>query len=179
MQGETERAKHAQQDFEVEYEKLEAPRIIKHKLERELEEYRDMWVQRLMDYLQHRELFESLYSKLVGFCTSISMSGDMDVRLAGGKAELLEAVRIIRQAGFICSSDRPKAGDTTWTAYWRKPGVKVAVYFSFSSTVCKRVQVGTKMEPMPIYETRCDTDLAAIAEAVGSTMPVAADDIPF
>lgn len=76
---------------------------------------------------------------------------------SGDKAKLTEVVRALRASGFKSTDARPKKGDATYSAWFRRIDGEVtsSVYLSFTSSVCQRVQVGTKMEEVPVYEVRC------------------------
>jgi hypothetical protein len=87
----------------------------------------------------------------------VSLSDSLDVRLVGDAKVLAAAVRILRTSGFDTGAKRPAKGDTTWTAFFKRDGLALAVYFSFSSSVCRRVQTGTTMVEQPVFETVCDS----------------------
>ena len=93
-----------------------------------------------------------------------TLSNDIDLSFAGDAHKLAAVVRILRVAGFTTLAERPKKGDTGWHAFWHHPGCPTAVWMNFTSSVCKRVQIGTKMVETPVYETQCG-DLSAIEDA--------------
>jgi hypothetical protein len=68
----------------------------------------------------------------------------------------------LRRNGFT-PTRRPEKGDVEFSAYWDHPGY-ARIFMSFASTVCKRVQVGTKMVEQAIYETQCGDPLPEISE---------------
>jgi hypothetical protein len=78
------------------------------------------------------------------------------VSTTGDAARLAKVIRILRCAGFTFSGDRPKAGDTSWNTWFRHPDCHVSIFFCFTSSVCRRVKVGTVMQEVDVYETRCD-----------------------
>jgi hypothetical protein len=89
----------------------------------------------------------------------------------------------MRRNGFT-PTHRPKKGDIEFAGYWERPGC-ARLFMNFSSTLCKRVQVGTKMVEQAIYETQCGEALPEIAAepepAAALRAPNAAleSDIPF
>ena len=89
-------------------------------------------------------------------------SNAFDIQLAGTAEDLTKIVRIIRRNGWELISSRPRAGDAIWGAYFSKSGCP-KVWLYFSSTVCKRVKVGTRMVEEDIYETRCTDQLSDAA----------------
>lgn len=86
--------------------------------------------------------------------------GSIDVSFAGSGEKLGKVWGLLRRAGYSTDS-RPKAGDSTFSAFWSAPDDLSRVWLNFSSTVCKRVKVGTKMVEVAVYETVCE-ELPAI-----------------
>lgn len=73
---------------------------------------------------------------------------------------------------------RPKKGDTTFCAFWYREGY-ANLFMNFSSSMCKRVQVGTKMVETPIYETQCGELPELEVEPKSSAVVEINDSIPF
>lgn len=124
---------------------------------------------------------------LLGCELSTDAEFDMWFRVAGDKQKFLQIVRCHRRYGF--KPNMPEKGATT--AFWRinDYSEQIGMYFSFSSTVCHRVKVGTKMVEQDVFETHCESiapdeepQLQAPASAV-AVLPSASsefgDDIPF
>lgn len=121
--------------------------------------------------------FLPLLEKLDGLpcAAAITMNpgddGCLFIRLAGNAADLTLIVRAFRTTGWhTMYAGPPEAKQSSWSALWRLhkaggeeaddvPGVEI--YFSFSSTVCRRVLVGKKMVEQDVYETVCGDDEAA------------------
>ena len=80
----------------------------------------------------------------------------LDVSISGDKHTLAAAVRIFRTHGFSTTSEPPKKGDSTWNAFYSKSGCDLRWWFRFSSSVCRRVKVGTRTVEQDVYETVCD-----------------------
>lgn len=108
-------------------------------------------------------------------------SSEIDVCFAGDAHKLAAVVRLLRTAGFATTASKPKAGDTSWSAFYKHPECQTDVYLSFSSSVCKRVKVGTKMVEQDVYETHCGD--ISIDESPALTIvpevPQLVDDLPF
>jgi len=83
-----------------------------------------------------------IYSK----CIDLSYSGD--------KLVLDGMFRALRKLGYE-PDKRPEADTSYYTSFWVRPGTTLRIYTRFSSTVCKRVKIGTKMVEQDIFETRC------------------------
>ena len=79
-------------------------------------------------------------------CVDLSHSGD--------KLVLEGVFRALRKLGYE-PDKRPEANESYFTTFWNRPGTTLRVYTRFSSTVCKRVKIGTKMVEQDIFETRC------------------------
>jgi hypothetical protein len=86
--------------------------------------------------------------------------GSIDIAFAGSGEKLGKVWGLLRRTGYSTSS-RPKAGDPSFSAFWNAPGDLSKIWLQFSSTVCKRIQTGTKMVEVAIYETVCE-ELPAI-----------------
>jgi hypothetical protein len=77
------------------------------------------------------------------------------IYFSGDKEKLASVLRIVRVGGWQTESARPKKGDTTWSAFFDRKDTTVRIYFHFSSTVCKRVKIGTKTVRQDVYEVQC------------------------
>lgn len=102
----------------------------------------------------------------------------MGLSFAGDGEKLKTVWGHMRRAGFN-TSQRPAKGDTTFNSFWSQEGF-ADIFMMFSSTLCKRVKIGTKMVEQPIYETQCGD----LPEIESEDKPVAvveeyANDIPF
>jgi len=107
---------------------------------------------------------------------SFSLSdGDVNVYFTGDGHKLAEVWKALRQAGYETTA-RPKKGDSTFYAHWNLEGYST-IWMNFSSSVCRRVQVGTQMVEQPIYEVQCG-ELPEL-DAPKTAVVEASDDIPF
>lgn len=95
------------------------------------------------------------------------LEGELNVNVTGDAKRLAQCVRIFMTAGFKSAASKPKKGDTSWYSYYKHPDCLLDIWFHFTSSVCKRVQVGTKLEEVPVYETRCD-DITSEIEPVAT-----------
>lgn len=112
----------------------------------------------------------------VGFCLDNTY---INVSFTGDGEKLKAAWGALRRHGYNTSA-RPKKGDTTFNAFWTRDG-QAELFMMFSSSMCRRVQVGTKMVEQPIYETQCG-DLPEIEEPAAKSVVVVEEDfndIPF
>lgn len=122
---------------------------------------------------------------LLGCELSTDSDFDIHFRVSGDKQKFLQLVRCHRRYGF--KPEMPAKGATT--AFWRinDRNEQIGMYFSFSSTICHRVKVGTKMVEQDVYETRCESFVpdeepqlqgpTHIVAMLPSSAPD--DDIPF
>lgn len=113
---------------------------------------------RLASYLEHREWIDELVAAIpeeVLQNASVT-SYSLDLSAIGNSGALSTVWRALRTRGWNTTKDKPEPGDIGWSGFWRHPDHEYQIFLTFSSTVCKRVQVGTRMEEMPVYEVRCD-----------------------
>lgn len=105
-----------------------------------------------VNQLEYAPLVKGLQD--AGYDVILSATG-LDVSGSGKKEMLVEAFRILRREGWDTPS-RPEEKTNYFSCFFNKEPVKYRLYFSFSSTVCKRVQIGTRYQEVPVYEIQCD-----------------------
>ena len=120
---------------------------------REIQQQATWWAEDGHYYIPILEVLEAM-----GCDCRISGSG-IDVSRAGNKKDLQAVFRAMRLAGFA-PNHRPEAKDTHYSAFFYPlyEGIK-PLWLSFSSTVCKRVQVGTELKEVPVYEVQCEESM--------------------
>jgi hypothetical protein len=82
-------------------------------------------------------------------------SGSYNINITGSRADLDIMFGLLRRAG-LSPTRRPEEKSATYYAAWHAEDYSLSVWVFFSSTSCKRVQVGTKTEEVPVYETVCE-----------------------
>jgi len=95
----------------------------------------------------------------------------------GDGKRLGEVWGLLRRHGYKTDT-HPEKGSTEFYAFWDRPEV-ARLFMHFTSSMCRRVKVGTKMVEQDIYETQCgelpkiesDDKPVVVADVV--------DDIPF
>jgi hypothetical protein len=90
--------------------------------------------------------------------------GKLNICFSGDTGRFAKVWQILRRAGYQPNS-RPKADEkqSSFATTWEFSDEFTPIWFLFTSSVCKRVQVGTKLVETPIYETQCGgIDIAAI-----------------
>ena len=80
---------------------------------------------------------------------------DINLFFSGDKQRLQSVWQIMRYAGFEFEGRRPAKGDSTACGRWKHPECSTALWMHFTSTVCRRVKVGTRLVEQDIYETIC------------------------
>lgn len=106
-----------------------------------------------------------------------NLDGDyIHLAFAGDGPKLAVVWKLLRHHGFK-NSCHPKKGDTTFYAFWEQEGY-AKFFMNFTSSVCRRVQVGTQMVETPIYETHCG-ELAPELEAPSRAVVATDNDLPF
>jgi len=76
------------------------------------------------------------------------------VYLTGSPEDLGKLWGVLRKFGYEPDEHVPAEKQPEFVTYFRKDDKTIRM--CFTSTVCKRVQVGTKMEEVPVYEVKCD-----------------------
>jgi len=83
----------------------------------------------------------------------------LDLSYSGNKHTMDGIWHALRKMGYKADT-RPKSNEQYFSTWFRMDGNvsgdAMKIYLSFSSTVCKRVKVGTKMVEQDVYETRCE-----------------------
>jgi hypothetical protein len=82
-------------------------------------------------------------------------SSSYNISITGPRADLDVMFGILRRLGMQPTS-RPQEKTQYYSTYWTFEGTTDYIFVMFSSTSCKRVQVGTKMEEVPVYDTVCE-----------------------
>lgn len=99
------------------------------------------------------------------------------VPLIGDKHKFLAFARVIRKHGFEMPKVEKGATGFTKLSYLGSDDTQLTLYFQFSSSVCRRVKVGTKTVEQDVYETVCDELMPYGAQPAPVPEPV--NDIPF
>lgn len=95
------------------------------------------------------------------------------ISLSGDKHKFLAFVRCLRKHDFKVN---PIAKGATGFSQFNHEMDDLPMYVSFSSTVCRRVKVGTKTVEQDVFETVCD-ELMPYGEVTPDS--ATANDIPF
>lgn len=86
---------------------------------------------------------------------AVSLTGDVD--------KLVLAIRALRTGGYK-STSKPERKASQFNAFFAHSTSNVRIFFMFSSSVCRRVKVGTKTETVDVYEIQCGESEAFRAE---------------
>jgi len=91
----------------------------------------------------------------------------LDLSVSGDYEMLLRTMRVLRSYG-LNAEKRPAEGAASYYAYWEtkyneddfdltvpEEYLDARIFLNFTSTQCERVKVGTRLEEVPVYETRC------------------------
>jgi len=81
----------------------------------------------------------------------------LDIRFTGDKRLFKRVYTNLLMRG--CGEGvKPTAGSDSYSSFMCRHEDNFYVWISFSSTECKRVQVGVKMVEQPVYELQCGTN---------------------
>lgn len=83
------------------------------------------------------------------------VSQSVDFSFTGDAATLGAIFKALRKTGYEpdCRPNEPKEYFHTW---FRKPGVNIKLYLSFSSNKCVRTKVGTETQEVDVFEVICE-----------------------
>lgn len=79
----------------------------------------------------------------------------VDLGITGDYSVLKAVFAAFRKLGYE-PGERPEKAEATFSTYFEHPAKEVRFWLSFSSTLCKRVKVGTKTQEVDIYEVVCE-----------------------
>jgi len=82
-------------------------------------------------------------------------SESLDFSYAGDKLVLKGIYNTFRKLGYK-TSKTPQENATEFTAYWTHEESDMRIWIKFTSTVCTRKKVGTKMVEQDVFETVCE-----------------------
>src|SRR5882724_2846647 len=85
--------------------------------------------------------------------------------VTGDVHQLTDAIRALRTGGYKANS-KPERKSSTYNAFFKHTTSGVDIYLAFSSSVCRRVKVGTKTETVDVYEIHCGESDEFSAEPV-------------
>jgi len=83
-------------------------------------------------------------------------SDSIDISVSGDQTVLKSIFSALRPLGYVPRSRPDTKPMSTYQTYFDHPDKEMRVWLNFSSTLCKRVKVGTKMQEVDIYETVCE-----------------------
>jgi hypothetical protein len=111
--------------------------------------------------------------KRLGFCYVWAEPAEINLAVSGDARDFAHIFKVMRANGFE-PDKRPEAGQHEFTMRFLHAN-GVVFYLSFTSTVCKRVQIGTRMVEQPIWEAVCDGD--APTDEVQIVQPAPTDPV--
>ena len=80
----------------------------------------------------------------------------VDLSVTGNYGVLKDVFHFLRKLGYE-PENRPTAEKTSsFSTYFNAPDKGLRIWLNFSSTVCIRKKIGTKMVEQPVYETVCE-----------------------
>lgn len=85
-------------------------------------------------------------------CTATSV----DLSVTGNYAVLKDVFHGLRKLGYEPKERPTKEKTATFSTYFTNEVTELRIWMSFSSTVCTRKKIGTKMQEVPVYETVCE-----------------------
>ena len=107
-------------------------------------------------WVQHKALLTPIIKELTHQGIEPNFTGD-DIILSftGDALKLRHAMEVLVAAHFTTTADKPKPGDTMWYAFFSHSACRIKLFVNFSSSVCIRKKIGTKLVEQDVYETIC------------------------
>ncbi len=81
-------------------------------------------------------------------------SHSLDLNISGDKEILKSFWHKMRTSGYE-TDYKPEENEVSFCCWWNKED-EVRIWLSFSSTICKRVKIGTETKEIDIYEVVCE-----------------------
>jgi len=102
-------------------------------------------------------LFVALESLEIDIRIDANSTACIEIPFTGNGERLAEVWGLLRRAGWKLASNPPKKDDTTFNGIWAHQSDKrfADLWVSFTSTSCRRVQIGTQLVEQPVYEVQC------------------------
>ena len=83
-------------------------------------------------------------------------SDSINLSIAGDQDVLKSIFQALRPLGYVPRQRPDIKPQPTYQTYFDHPDKEMRIWLNFSSTLCKRVKVGTKMQEVDVYETVCE-----------------------
>lgn len=151
---------------------------IRCKVDIEMEKKRLELEENTRKWLRSRPKLAPVVNAFEDLATYISVDYQVNIHISGDKDSLIRSFRILRGAGFKTDSPPPRKGENQWVSTWIAPNCPMSIYFNFTSTICRRVQTGTKMVEQAVYETVCGEIEVPTLEDEGAILTITAEDPP-
>lgn len=132
---------------------------LKDNIDSDLAYYQRQYEHRREYYVTHRDHIEMLLADFphAENTTPTVDTTSLDIAVHGDKEVLRDVMAYLFKHG-LHPNEKPEENETNYATYWypQYPEITFKVWLNFTSTVCKRVQVGTETVERPIYEVQCD-----------------------
>ena len=82
-------------------------------------------------------------------------STTLDIAIAGATGELIGFVAFLEELGYRLRTPLPETAVQYWSSFVENAEGESMLYLSWTNTVCHRVQIGVRVEEVPVYDIRC------------------------
>lgn len=114
----------------------------------------------LQSIIDNRQLFEDLEKLDVDLTYGY---GELNLCFTGDTARLRAVWLVLRRHGYEPQYRPTNEDKTRFCTWWHKESAPT-IWMSFTSSVCTRVQVGTRTVEEPVYEVHCGEAIEAPSE---------------
>jgi hypothetical protein len=108
------------------------------------------------NYSTDKDILDAIHSKLAPLAVSYAFGTSLDYSFAGDRNLLVEVIRALRTSGWHSHNPKPEPDATTYYAWFNHKTAATRLWINFTSTQCKRVQIGTQLVEQPVYKVVCE-----------------------
>lgn len=110
-----------------------------------------------------RDLYQPIISKLEALGSEPTFTAHLYAPLTGNRDKLIATIRALRTSG-LKSTQIPREGQPQFSAWYCSEDQSVQVCLMFTSSVCRKVKVGTKTETVDVFEVQCGEESELIEQ---------------
>ena len=137
------------------------------KLKQDLQESKEQLAAKINFFEKYKDDMELLMVSLEPLGTSFIDTklnhNDVDISVTGTRTTMNTLVGTLRKLGYVANRT-PVEGDTSYCTYFYQGDTDFRVWVNFTSTVCRRVKIGTEMREVDVYEVQCDDEEEPLPE---------------
>lgn len=104
-----------------------------------------------------RHYMSPLVHMLTAQGLDVNFDNHLNITFTGDKPKFLEVLSALTICGFtLDNKERPKSDDTSWSSYCTHKAGSTQAWMYFTSSVCRRIKVGTETVTRDVFKVACD-----------------------